>query len=66
MSDSGEGNVQCPSAKCSQDFVCEACLNVHLLDLHGVRYVEVFGPQDPAFVRFCNQHADLSPAVLGG
>jgi hypothetical protein len=36
-----------------------------LVDLHGVRYAEVFGAQDPAFVRFCTQHRGLSPSVLG-
>lgn len=60
-----ETPLHCPSNECVEDFRCEVCLNVHLVDLHGVRYADVFGPQDPAFVAFCASHRNLSPSVLG-
>lgn len=58
-------HLRCPSQECNEAFPCEVCLNVHLVDLHGVRYADIFGAQDPAFAEFCSNHQDLSPSVLG-
>jgi hypothetical protein len=59
------GILLCPFATCADGATCEACLHVHLVDVHGVRYGEVFGPQDPALLAFCDQHEHLSPSALG-
>lgn len=58
-------NVKCPDPACGRTFACDACLHAHLLRRHNVRYGEVFGPTHEAWLSFCEQHADVSPTMLG-
>lgn len=57
--------VPCPRQGCDRSFTCDACLHAHLLRRYGVRYVDVFGPTQDAWLHFCDDHAGAPPSMLG-
>ena len=57
--------MRCPKQGCERTFTCDACLHTHLVRRYKVRYAEVFGRVNDAWVEFCDDHADCSPSMLG-
>ncbi|HEV8361232.1 MAG TPA: hypothetical protein VGR28_12340 [Candidatus Thermoplasmatota archaeon] len=57
--------MRCPMDGCELEFRCDACLHVHLVSSYNVRYVDVFGPHDEAWLDFCDDHAACTPSMLG-
>ena len=57
--------VRCPMAGCTRVFACDACMHAHLMRNYRLGYAEVFGPNQEAWVDFCDDHAACTPSALG-